>query len=825
MSDRWLFLLLTQAWQLTLVIVVVAILSRRIARQRPHLAVALWLIVLAKSITPPVWSSPLGVFSWTILTSSPAPVEIAPLSSTWRPVAANVDLLSLDPLPEPPAELLSSPEESSESTAVVAAPPLPAIAFPDVERTPIELRRWSRAAALLAIWLSGAALTLLVICSRLLHLWRTLSRAGVGPDAELAGHVETLRKRLMLRRHVRVWVTPTDHGPAVLGLFRPWLLLPKTLVDSVSPDDLEPLLAHELLHIRRGDLWIGRWQALVQAAWWPHPLVWWSNRVLTRQLERCCDEEVLAELGCEPGRYARGLLKALELKHRLRPVPAAPGVRPVDLTAERMERIMRMGQGSRRRTPWWCWAVLGTGLLVALPGAGLKLGAEEPGQVLFGVGVNSEAELTGTVVLGEEAAPKPDDSSPADATRPGVGIGSEQLVVRADAIRVSTRSTHPTDPERNAPLDQRVTMTIKDRPLDDLLAELAPKYKISFVIDMIGLEEEGVLSSVPVSGEFHDVTLRTMLTLLVESHNLVAHEQDRVLKFTSRGRVERLEVRTYSVADFLVPFPGTDADSSKSSDPRNESATPTQRAKDLIDLVHSTVQPDSWEDAGGKGQIRFFESTLSLVIRQKQRVHEQIAELFNQLRRRHDAQISLQLVDLALTAEEWKALSPDGRRQTVLEDGAADLSAANSRKATFFNGQRATLSSELDRRNKAQASLLSFDVIPVIAEDQKSVALILLPTSHLSRFIPRSINIPDGLTALVDISDTLPAGDPAVQNGKRVVLQITPRVIVPEEPREANKEPLRSQSGIRRRVGREPRGEGPKGEFFGGAGSTLNAGF
>jgi hypothetical protein len=70
----------------------------------------------------------------------------------------------------------------------------------------------------------------------------------------------------------------------------------------------------------------------------------------------------------------------------------------------------------------------------------------------------------------------------------------------------------------------------------------------------------------------------------------------------------------------------------------------------------------------------------------------------------------------------------------------------------------------------------------VIAEDQKSVTLILLPTSHLSRFIPRSINIPDGQTALVDISDTLPASDPAVQNGKRVVLQITPRIVAVEEP-------------------------------------------
>lgn len=1383
MSDRWLNLLLTQAWQLTLVIAVVAILSRRIARKRPHLAVALWLIVLAKAITPPVWSSPLGIFSWSVSTARPPAVEVAHTIPNPPPLVETAAVPIPESLPAMTTELPSLPDEPD--TAVLPfelASPVETTPRP-IDVAPLQPARRSWADAVLTIWLSGAALTLLVICSRLLHLWRTLSRAGSGPHAELAAHVEKLRKRLKLRRRVRVWVTSTDHGPAVLGLIRPWLLLPKTLVDSVAPDDLEPLLAHELLHIRRGDLWIGWWQAVVQAAWWLHPLVWWSNRVLTRQLERCCDEEVLAELGCEPGRYARGLLKALELKHRLRPVPAAPGVRPVDLTAERMERIMRMGQGSRRRTPWWCWGVLGVGLLVALPGAGLKLGAEEPGKVLFGMGVISEAGVTGTAVLGDEAPSKPrnpgtlptveeilkihrenraqlnplhvrvtvthektnaakrqaeaevkrltellpklgdDDVVAQDADGQKVTIASASLKAElrhqiqfaefvaggaphtsflelfldgenyqtrtltgslqvkrldkwafsdepitpqnlktiyndyriysrstrltppariwhgsgderpagpvmvtakhvtstqslelppyADQLDTQRRGVHPIDqmmsqdksrfrvagteivdgrtltiievivptgqtetvadrngkmapsemaefyrgwldlergaipvkieqrrnsvsgsfatfkhwgvdkvhsvdairqlesggfypvtttmdflgtdpeappltpalreeinagrasfakasfervtwscsivesrfphdekffvlnfpegteyidletgtkvgapphasplrpgrpapelsiarwvggtrqslqdsrgrvvvlnfggltskatdgtrealkrlqvryrahpvtflsvqpadkspdsvavrlqeqavfqdwtiptaidagtmrensqtyhaygiessdgnvvidptgqivfhsdavfaelneeyasifvedeldekkakekfeaimkpvfaaigepwppredltpeqntalsiriqeymlsqaidealkkvasrgraepqqppadaargaaavPERCAPLDQRVTMTIKDRPLDALLAELAPKYKISFVIDNAGLEEEGVLSSVPVSGEFHDVTLRTMLTLLVGSHNLVAHEQDRVLKITSRGRSEPLEVRTYAAADLLVPLPGADAKANTSSDPRKDAAAPIQSSKELIALIQSTIAPDSWIEGGGKGAIQLYEANLSLVIRQRQSVHEQIAELFDQLRRRHDTQISLQLVERVLTAEEWRALSPDGHRQMVLKEGAAGLSAANSRKATFFNGQRAMLSSELDRRSKAQASLLSFDVIPVIAEDQKSVTLILLPTSHLSRFIPRSISIPDGQTALLDISDTLPANDPALQNGGHVVLQITPRVIVLEEPGEANK--------------------------------------
>ena len=53
-----------QAWQVTTLIVVVAMATRLVARNRPHLAHALWLVVLIKCVTPPVWSSSSGVFCW-----------------------------------------------------------------------------------------------------------------------------------------------------------------------------------------------------------------------------------------------------------------------------------------------------------------------------------------------------------------------------------------------------------------------------------------------------------------------------------------------------------------------------------------------------------------------------------------------------------------------------------------------------------------------------------------------------------------------------------------------------------------------------------------
>src|SRR5262245_6177898 len=57
-------LLLTQAWQIAVLILLVMLFVRLFARSRPYLAPVLWLVVLLKCLTPPLWSSPAGVFCW-----------------------------------------------------------------------------------------------------------------------------------------------------------------------------------------------------------------------------------------------------------------------------------------------------------------------------------------------------------------------------------------------------------------------------------------------------------------------------------------------------------------------------------------------------------------------------------------------------------------------------------------------------------------------------------------------------------------------------------------------------------------------------------------
>ena len=63
-TDKLIGLAWSQIWQVTALLAIVAVATRLVCRRRPHLAYMLWMLVVLKCLTPPLWSSPAGLFSW-----------------------------------------------------------------------------------------------------------------------------------------------------------------------------------------------------------------------------------------------------------------------------------------------------------------------------------------------------------------------------------------------------------------------------------------------------------------------------------------------------------------------------------------------------------------------------------------------------------------------------------------------------------------------------------------------------------------------------------------------------------------------------------------
>ncbi|MBP85394.1 MAG: general secretion pathway protein GspD [Planctomycetaceae bacterium] len=79
----------------------------------------------------------------------------------------------------------------------------------------------------------------------------------------------------------------------------------------------------------------------------------------------------------------------------------------------------------------------------------------------------------------------------------------------------------------------------------------------------------------------------------------------------------------------------------------------------LIELITSTIQPDTWDEVGGPGAIEPFPTNLSLVISQTQDVHEQIADLLEQLRRLQDLQVTIEVRFITLQDDFFERIGVD----------------------------------------------------------------------------------------------------------------------------------------------------------------------
>jgi general secretion pathway protein D len=79
----------------------------------------------------------------------------------------------------------------------------------------------------------------------------------------------------------------------------------------------------------------------------------------------------------------------------------------------------------------------------------------------------------------------------------------------------------------------------------------------------------------------------------------------------------------------------------------------------LIELITTTIAPQSWDDVGGPGSISGFDTNLSLVVSQTQEVHEQIADLLEQLRRLQDLQVTIEVRFITLSDRFFERIGVD----------------------------------------------------------------------------------------------------------------------------------------------------------------------
>jgi len=161
------------------------------------------------------------------------------------------------------------------------------------------------------LWITGASLTLLALSTGLIGVERMKRRSQIIDASALQEHCRRLAASLGIARHVAVAVCERLTTPILVGVVRPLILLPPAALAGWSAEEVEMVLLHELIHVRRWDTLVNLLQRTVEALLFFHPVIWWLSAWLRLERELCCDQMVTLQTG-RPQAYAN-LLAALAL--------------------------------------------------------------------------------------------------------------------------------------------------------------------------------------------------------------------------------------------------------------------------------------------------------------------------------------------------------------------------------------------------------------------------------------------------------------------------------------------------------------------------------
>ncbi len=140
-----------------------------------------------------------------------------------------------------------------------------------------------------------------------------LRRIGTSPvTSEVTALVKHLSERLRVSRPVRVLQSVLIQTPAVIGHFRPIILMPLSALTGLSSEQIEAIIAHELAHIRRYDYLVSLLQTVVETLLFHHPAAWWISHRIRIEREYCCDDLALS-VAQNRANYAQALGKMAEL--------------------------------------------------------------------------------------------------------------------------------------------------------------------------------------------------------------------------------------------------------------------------------------------------------------------------------------------------------------------------------------------------------------------------------------------------------------------------------------------------------------------------------
>ena len=185
-----------------------------------------------------------------------------------------------------------------------------------------------------------------------------------------------------------------------------------------------------------------------------------------------------------------------------------------------------------------------------------------------------------------------------------------------------------------AALAQQVSFNFREEPLKDAIDAIKQKTGLPILLATKKLEEAAINLETPVTVSLHDLTLESFFRNFLGELGLTFLVKDEIIQITTpEDAGSQLITRLYPVLDLVARrtpiYEANAVVTSKTAGGRVGVADYDA----LMDVITTTIDPDSWDDVGGPGSIAEFDNAGVLVISQTWDVHQKIGPLLNSLRR------------------------------------------------------------------------------------------------------------------------------------------------------------------------------------------------
>jgi len=333
----------------TLLAIAVALIARNV--RRPALVHALWIVVLVKLVTPPLFDVPIEVpFAVPSLTAQAKPAALtAPLT---RVAAAK---RSGRPAGERTHKSRTAANGATASATAATVWERISVGVPAAATSAWSWIALHKVAVIGWTWLAGAMTWFVLQGFTAVKFSHRLALATPAPAA-LQHQADELARAMGLLYRPPVMIVRDVLSPMLWGIGRNTrLLFPVELLARLDSGARNTLIAHELAHFRRGDHWVRAFELVVTGLFWWHPVVWWARREIEITEEECCDGWVIDQFPASQRSYAEALLETLDFlsERALVLPPAAAGAGHVPFLRRRITAIMRGVAPQKMSRPAW----------------------------------------------------------------------------------------------------------------------------------------------------------------------------------------------------------------------------------------------------------------------------------------------------------------------------------------------------------------------------------------------------------------------------------------------------------------------------------------